>query len=105
MPILKVSDQAGRETAIHAATGRSVMEIIRDAGITETFALCGGCCACATCHVYLDPTFADRLPPMSPDEDALLDGSIHRRETSRLSCQITFNETLDGLSAQIAPED
>lgn len=105
MPILKVSDRVGRETAIDAATGHSVMEIIRDAGITETFALCGGCCACATCHVYLDPTFADRLPPMSPDEDALLDGSIHRRANSRLSCQITFNETLDGLSAQIAPED
>lgn len=105
MPILKVTDRAGREAAVEAVTGLSVMEIIRGAGIDELLALCGGCCSCATCHVYLDETFADRVTPMSEDEDALLDSSSHRQANSRLSCQIKFNETLDGLKVRIAPED
>ena len=67
------------------------MEVIRDAGIDELLALCGGCCSCATCHVHVDPDFAARLPPMSEDENDLLDSSDDRDETSRLSCQIPFD--------------
>jgi 2Fe-2S ferredoxin len=81
------------------------MEIVRDAGIDELLALCGGCCSCATCHVYVDPTFADRLPPMAEDESDLLDSSEHRTAASRLSCQIRFGPGLDGLRVTIAPED
>ena len=81
------------------------MEAIRDNGFDELLALCGGCCSCATCHVHVDPAFKDKLPPMSEDEDDLLESSDHRVETSRLSCQIEFTAELDGLKVKIAPED
>ncbi len=81
------------------------MEVIRDAGIDELLALCGGCLSCATCHVHVDPAFADKLPPISEDEADLLDSSDHRDENSRLSCQIALSEELDGLKARIAEED
>jgi 2Fe-2S ferredoxin len=81
------------------------MEAIRNAGIDELLALCGGVCSCATCHVHVDPEFAGALPPLSDDEDALLDGCDHRNEHSRLSCQIRMNEQLAGLRVTIAEED
>jgi len=95
----------GQAQAVPATAGQSVMESIRDAGIDELLALCGGCCSCATCHVYVDPAFADRVAPMSADENDLLDASGHRKATSRLSCQLKFSESLDGLKVTIAPED
>jgi len=90
---------------VDATAGVSVMEAIRDAGIDELLALCGGCCSCATCHVHVDPAFADQLPAMSPDEDDLLDSSDERNATSRLSCQLPFTDALDGLKVTIAGED
>ena len=80
------------------------MEIIRDNGFDDVLALCGGCCSCATCHVYVDPAFADRLQPMSVDENDLLDSAEDRRATSRLSCQIAFSDELDGLVVEIPQE-
>ena len=105
MPQLRVTTREGAETVIEGEAGLSVMEVIRDAGIDELLALCGGCCSCATCHVYVEPDFVDRLPAMSEDENDLLDSSDHRDERSRLSCQIPFGDTLDGLGVTIAPED
>ena len=105
MPKMIVKDRAGRESSIEAIDGLTVMEIIRDNGFDELLALCGGCCSCATCHVYVDDAFADLLPAMSEDENDLLDSSSHRRGTSRLSCQLTFSEALDGLRVSIAEED
>ncbi|PMS38579.1 ferredoxin [Trinickia symbiotica] len=80
------------------------MEAIRASGADEILALCGGCLSCATCHVYIDPAFQNRLPPISDDESALLDTSTHRNEHSRLSCQIVLTSDLDGLGATVAPE-
>jgi 2Fe-2S ferredoxin len=105
MPKLLVTNRGGVESAVNAENGLSVMEIAREAGIDELLALCGGCCSCATCHVYVDPAFAGLLPPMSADEDDLLESSGHRRPESRLSCQIKFGDALDGLKIEIAPED
>lgn len=105
MPQLVVTTREGEEKTIDAEAGFNVMEAIRDAGIDELLALCGGCCSCATCHVYVDPAFADRLTPMGEDENDLLDSSDHRQDTSRLSCQIVINEDVDGLRVTIAPED
>ena len=105
MPKLNVVTREGKETQVEGAAGLSVMEVIRDNGFDELLALCGGCCSCATCHVHVDPAFADKLPAMSEDEDDLLESSDHRVETSRLSCQIEFTDALDGLKVQIAPED
>jgi ferredoxin, 2Fe-2S len=105
MPELWVTARNGRQSQIEGETGLSVMEVIRDGGFDELLALCGGCCSCATCHVYVDPAFAGLLPPMSGDEDDLLSGLTHRTDRSRLACQLSFGEALDGLKLTIAPED
>ena len=105
MPKLIVVDRTGVEKTMEAQTGLTLMEAIRDNGFDELLALCGGCCSCATCHVYVDPAFADKLPPMSEDENDLLESSDHRNETSRLSCQVPLTPDLDGLKVAIAPED
>ena len=105
MPKLIVTLRDGEEREIDGSAGLSVMEVIRDGGIDEILALCGGCCSCATCHIHVDPAFADKLPKMSEDEDDLLESSDHRAPTSRLSCQIPLTAELDGLHVTIAPED
>lgn len=105
MPKLIVMTREGEEREIMGEAGLSVMEAIRDAGIDELLALCGGCCSCATCHVHVDPEFADKLPKMSMDEDDLLDSSADRNATSRLSCQVALTDALDGLRVTIAAED
>jgi len=105
MPKMIVVTREGTETAIEGETGLTVMEVIRDNGFDELLALCGGCCSCATCHVYIDDAFADRLPAMSEDENDLLDSSDSRTAQSRLSCQIPFNDALDGVKVTLAPDD
>ncbi len=105
MPKLIVTTREGETTEIEVENGLTVMEAIRDNGFDELLALCGGCCSCATCHVQVDPAFSDRLPPMSEDEDDLLESSDHRVASSRLGCQIPFTDDLDGLKVTIAPED
>jgi ferredoxin, 2Fe-2S len=104
MPEIIVTSRTGEQTRIEVQVGLSVMEVIRDAGYNEAFALCGGACSCATCHVYIDPAFADQLPVITEGESELLDGSDHRQATSRLSCQVPFEQALDGLRVRIAPE-
>ncbi|CAA9511813.1 MAG: Ferredoxin, 2Fe-2S [uncultured Sphingomonadaceae bacterium] len=104
MPQLIVVTREGESRAVEGEAGLSVMEVIRDNGFDELLALCGGACACATCHVYVDEEWADRLPPMEADEDDLLETADFRRANSRLSCQIPFEAELDGLPVTIAPE-
>ena len=105
MPTLTVVTREGEERELEGEAGLSVMEVIRDGGIDELLALCGGCCSCATCHVHVDEAFLGKLPPMGPDEDDLLDSTSDRDATSRLSCQIPFDAALDGLRVTIAAED
>lgn len=105
MPKLVVVNRAGEEKTVEADTGLSVMEAIRDNGFDDMLALCGGCCSCATCHVHVAPEWADKLEPMSEDENDLLDSSDHRDATSRLSCQIHISAALDGLKVTLAAED
>lgn len=105
MPRLVVTNREGETSEISVGSGLTVMEAIRDNGFDELLALCGGCCSCATCHIHVDPAFADKLPKMSEDEDDLLESSDHRVATSRLSCQVPLTDALDGLHVTIAPED
>ncbi len=100
-----VETRDGAEVEIPFQLGLTLMEAMRNAGLDELLALCGGCCSCATCHVHIDPAFADKLSPISDDEDDLLDSSDHRDVTSRLSCQIQLSEELTGLRVSIAAED
>jgi 2Fe-2S ferredoxin len=105
MPKLIVTTRTGETRLLDAGVGVSAMETIRDAGINEIVALCGGVCSCATCHVHVDPEFAPLLPAMSEDEDALLEGAVCRDGRSRLSCQIRMNDALSGLRVTIAKEE
>jgi 2Fe-2S ferredoxin len=82
------------------------MQNIRDAGVEELQAICGGSLSCATCHVYVDrvPAGAE-LPARSADEEDLLDASDYLKPNSRLSCQLVCHTALDGIRVTIAPED
>lgn len=105
MATLIVTDRSGATEEIEIRPNITLMQTITDAGISDLLALCGGVCSCATCHVYVDDSFVSKLTPMSDDEDCLLDGSSHRQQSSRLSCQIRMSPELDGLRVTIAPED
>ncbi|UVC15042.1 2Fe-2S iron-sulfur cluster-binding protein [Mesorhizobium onobrychidis] len=105
MSKLTVIKRDGTHVSLDGEAGVSVMENIRSSGIDEILAICGGCCSCATCHVYVDTDASGALPPMSTDEDELLEGSPHRRPNSRLSCQVPFSAGLNLISVEIAPED
>jgi 2Fe-2S ferredoxin len=100
-----VKGRDGVERRLDALCGCALMETLRDAntGIDGT---CGGAMSCGTCHVYIDPQWAQRLPPKSEDEAAMLEAIgelVELRSTSRLSCQIGMSEALAGLQLEIAP--
>ncbi len=103
MTKLRVVNSKGEETALEAQAGRSLMEIMRDNGVDDLQALCGGSCSCATCHVWVDPAFIRKLPEMSSQENDMLDCAEDRRENSRLSCQLKMTEALDGIRVTVAP--
>lgn len=105
MVTLIVNTRAGESRNIEAPAGHTLMEAIRDAGIEEMMALCGGCCSCSTCHVYVEEGFADRVTSITEPESDLLDSSGHRNERSRLACQIELHDELAGMSVTLAPED
>ena len=105
MPTINVTTRTGETRAVEATLGNSIMENLRDGGIDEILALCGGCLSCATCHVFVDDQWLAQLPPVSADEDDLLDSSDARQANSRLSCQLPLTEELDGIKVTVAPED
>ena len=81
------------------------MENIRDLD-NSVDAICGGLCSCATCHVFVDPAWMAKLPPRSDEEAELLgDLSSFNESQSRLSCQLTVSDALDGLVLTVAPEE
>lgn len=97
-----VTDQGGNEHELDAIEGWRVMEIIRDHGLPIK-AECGGACACATCHVYVDESWLERLYPMQDEEQDMLDVAPDVKDNSRLSCQIIMSEEFDGLKVTLAP--
>lgn len=102
---IKVKARDGHERTIEGQEGLSLMQVIRDSGFDEVLALCGGCCSCGTCHVYVSEHSLARLPAMHNEERDLLDALSHKSELSRLSCQIPCTPALDGLELQIAPSE
>ena len=95
------TDMDGKVHDLQATDEWSVMEIIREGGI-PILAQCGGSCACATCHVYVDAAWKDKLPEPNEEEVGMLDGAFDVKESSRLACQLLFNEKLDGLQVTLA---
>lgn len=104
MAKLVVESRTGKIDEIDVDGSVTVMEAIRKHGLDEMLALCGGCCSCATCHVYVDSRSSAKLSPMSEDEDMLLDSTAHRSANSRLSCQIRIDGN-DELIVKMAPEE
>lgn len=88
-------DAEGRAHAVAAPIGLSVMEALKDAGLID--GECGGSLACATCHVWVDPAFADRFDPAGPGEEDMLDVAFNVRVGSRLSCQLPMTAEAGGL--------
>lgn len=101
---LRVVDRDGGEHEVEAEANGVLMEVLRelDYGVA---AICGGMCSCATCHVYVDSGWRERLPAAQADERDLVGELQHYRDGSRLSCQIHLSPALDGLRIAIAPEE
>ena len=99
---ITVTDQAGEVHELEGLDGWRVMEVIRDWGLNIK-AECGGACACATCHVYVDPEWLDSVGTPNDEEEDMLDSVGDVRSNSRLSCQILCSEALDGLTLTLAP--
>ena len=103
MPKLTVTTREGETSEIDVADGLTVMEAIRDNGFDELLALCGGCCSCATRHVYLDEP--EVAVPAEDQEKEVLEGLIHHRDNSRLLCQLEASQDITELKIQIAPAE
>ena len=98
-----VTDREGNNHILKGDKNSTLMEIIRDEGV-DIEAACGGCCACATCHVYIDEKWVNKLNPKDDDEESMLDQAFDVRNTSRLSCQIPLSEDLNEIELELAPE-
>jgi 2Fe-2S ferredoxin len=105
MALIKVTDRDGNEHDVEGNTKFTLMENLRDLEYGVA-AVCGGMCACATCHVWVDADWYGKLQPMHSDEKDLLgDLSTYRDGSSRLSCQIKFTEALAGIRLRIADDE
>ena len=102
---INVIDRDGGQHAIDWETDQSLMEALRDNDL-PVLASCGGTSSCATCHVFLDAKVVDALGAPEEDELELLqEAEAYRAEASRLSCQISHCESLDGTTVTLAPEE
>lgn len=87
----------GEETVIEVENGENLMQAALDNNVAGILGDCGGGCACATCHVYVDPDWAAKAGEPSELEVDMLDGLLEPQPTSRLSCQIIMSDELDGI--------
>ena len=81
------------------------MEAATYNGVTGVVAECGGACACATCHSYIDEAWVDKVPAMDDMEDSMLDAAYERKDNSRLTCQIEVNDSLDGMVVHVGDNE
>jgi ferredoxin, 2Fe-2S len=101
MPKITFIDASGVSHAVEAEVGSTVMEVAIRNGVPGIEAECGGACACATCHVYVDETWREIVGGPSPMEEDMLDFGYDVRPSSRLSCQIKVTDALDGLTVTV----
>jgi 2Fe-2S ferredoxin len=102
MGVINVIDTTGKTHTLEAVEGWRVMEIIREHGLPME-GVCGGACACATCHVIVDDAWTDKLHPARDDEEDMLDNVPNVMPASRLSCQLIYSEELEGLTVALDP--
>ena len=105
MAIINVTNRAGEAHQFEAKIGATLMEILRDNDM-DVEAICGGCCSCATCHIFVDDAWVDKIPAKSEDEQELVEETeTYQAINSRLSCQVSMTNDLDGLTIVVAPEE
>jgi 2Fe-2S ferredoxin len=105
MPRIVYEDAGGTRTEIDAPLGATVRNVALERGVEGIVGECGGTLMCASCHVYVDEEFIDRLPPVVEDEDEMLESTASDRlPNSRLSCQLVVTPELDGLVVRLPPE-
>lgn len=104
MSFINVIDENDQHHKVEAVSGWRVMEILREYGFSVG-GLCGGACACATCHVDVCAQWVAKLHPANDDEEAMLDQVPDVGPTSRLSCQIIWSDALDGLSLKLSRKE
>lgn len=97
MPRITFVDHRGAARTVEIPAGHSLMEGAVNNDVAGILADCGGACSCATCHVLIDPDWVDALPPREAMEEDMLEFAVEPGPTSRLSCQITITDALDGL--------
>lgn len=106
MAKVQVTDRDGNQHTLEAPEGEPLMETLRDQDM-DVEGICGGQCACGTCHVYIDDAWVDKLPAREEDEEMMLEAiedMVEVKKGSRLSCQIEMDDSLDGLQVEVAPE-
>ena len=103
MPKITFIQPDGAEQTVEIAVGWSVMEGAVRSLVPGIDADCGGACACATCHVYVDPAWAAALPAKAEMEETMLDFAQDAQPTSRLSCQLRVTSDMDGLIVRVPP--
>jgi 2Fe-2S ferredoxin len=97
MPKITYISFDGKSQTVEAAVGSTVMENAVRNLVSGIEAECGGACACATCHVYVDEAWTDKVGKPEPMEEDMLDFASNVKPESRLSCQIKVTAALDGL--------
>jgi 2Fe-2S ferredoxin len=102
LPEIHFSSPSGEQFVVEVPVGWSLMEGATQNDVPGLLADCGGACSCATCHVYIDPDWLEKLPPKAEVEKDMLSCVDDQRSNSRLSCQIRVSELLDGLKVAIA---
>ena len=105
MPKIIYVTRDGARQEVTVEDGYSLMEAALNNNIAGIVAECGGACACATCHGYIDETWLDKLPPMDDMEDSMLDAAFERKPNSRLTCQVEVNGSLDGLIVHVGENE
>jgi ferredoxin, 2Fe-2S len=101
MPRVTYIEFDGTAHTVAAAEGSSLMQTAVDNGIPGIDADCGGACACATCHVYVEESWREQVGRPDAIESSMLQLAEGRAENSRLSCQITLDDSLDGLTVRL----
>ena len=98
---LHITDREGTTKSIEVSEGTTIKEAIEDNISPDNFGICGGSCACGTCHVYVNEEWLDKLPKKEDGEEDMLDMAFEPKKNSRLSCQLIVSDELDGLIVNI----
>jgi 2Fe-2S ferredoxin len=101
MPKIVFIEHNGKEHLVEARVGQSVMQAAIEHSVPGIMADCGGSLACGSCQGYIDPRWLDKFKPRNSDETAMLEAGSHMQDNSRLTCQLTVKDDLDGMIVRL----